>query len=161
MAMPNPSNTPKQRAVAQQTCKRNFITHGLSKHPLYDTFRKMIRRCRGVYRAVGITVYPEWDDLKDPRPFIKWVEANLGERPQGCTLDRIDNDGNYEPGNLKWSTPLQQARNRGHEDEAYRRGWQREADCLCDELWRQSCPCDAAISWCHRRGVRRTYEAAR
>ena len=63
------------------------------------------------YGRRGITVCPEWHDVA---VFIAWIEANLGPRPVGMTLDRWpDNDGNYEPGNVRWATwPEQHANKR-------------------------------------------------
>lgn len=94
-------------------------THGLSgkaKHPLYETWHGMMIRCyddRHVYYhrygGRGITVCERWHDAA---AFITDIEATLGSRPDGLTLDRIDNDGNYEPGNVRWATRLQQSRNR-------------------------------------------------
>jgi len=90
--------------------------HGLSRHPLYDTHRAMMRRCYDPrhhayarYGGRGITVDPSWHDV---RGFVSWVEANLGPRPAGMTFDRKDNDGNYEPGGVRWATVFQQQANR-------------------------------------------------
>jgi hypothetical protein len=48
--------------------------------------------------------------------------AELGERPEGMTLDRINNDGHYEPGNVKWSTWSEQAKNRRTEHSICQKG---------------------------------------
>ena len=62
------------------------------------------------YGGRGIRVYGPWHDV---RVFIAWVEENLGPRPEGCTLDRKDNDGDYEPGNVQWAdAPTQQSNRR-------------------------------------------------
>ena len=54
-------------------------------------------------------MYPEW--VNSYESFESWILANLGERPDGMTLDRRDNDGHYEPGNLRWATHSQQRNN--------------------------------------------------
>lgn len=101
----------------REITKERATTHGQTKHPLYATWRNMIDRCLNPgninsehYGERGIQVYEPWRD--DPRPFIEWIEENLGPRPKRHTLDRIDNDGNYEPGNLRWATKKVQAGNR-------------------------------------------------
>jgi hypothetical protein len=61
------------------------------------------------YGARGIHVA---DEFQDPRRFIEYVERELGPGGLGLSVDRIDNDGNYAPGNLRWATAAEQARSR-------------------------------------------------
>lgn len=84
-----------------------------TKHPLYYTWNSMFVRCYykthkqyDDYGGRGIRVSGEFFDFNT---FIWWV----GKRPsKRYTLDRIDNDGNYEIFNLQWSTRSQQERNK-------------------------------------------------
>lgn len=93
------------------------LSHGLSRHKnrhsLYPTYIAMIHRCYrennhayNRYGGRGISVCKEWHD---PIIFCKWAEDNGWEK--GLSLDRINNDGNYEPSNCRWADKLTQANN--------------------------------------------------
>jgi hypothetical protein len=63
------------------------------------------------YARQGISVSPLWRSFE---AFRDYVEQNLGPRPKGFTLDRIDNAGGYVPGNVRWANALTQMRNRSN-----------------------------------------------
>lgn len=101
-------------------CIRNIksskraTTHGLSNTLAYKAWLGIRRRCRdvnhtsyGAYGARGIDVYQPW--YESAAAFVDYV----GQPPTPeHTLDRIDNAKGYEPGNVRWATPTEQARNR-------------------------------------------------
>jgi hypothetical protein len=87
-------------------------THGLSKTPTYGAWKTMRRRCEDpthekykYYGSRGIRVCLRWQEFTN---FL----SDMGERPAGLELDRIDNNGNYEPDNCRWVTHKENCGNR-------------------------------------------------
>lgn len=92
-------------------------THNLSSHELYGTYNQMVRRCTVEshagyhdYGGRGIRVCDRWL-LPDGEGLRNFIE-DMGERPEGYSLERVDNDGDYCPENCCWADRPSQMRNR-------------------------------------------------
>lgn len=90
-------------------------THGKTETSEYERWASMKQRCNNpkhkmysYYGGRGITVCESWNESFEA--FL----SDMGEAPPGMSLDRMDNDGNYEPGNCRWATATTQIRNRSN-----------------------------------------------
>lgn len=98
--------------------KKLNTTHNSTNDLLYKTWCNIKTRCFNAnrkewenYGGRGITMYKPW--INNYELFKEWIINNIGDRKEGYTIDRYpNNDGNYEPGNLRWADKLTQSRNR-------------------------------------------------
>jgi hypothetical protein len=96
----------------KEMSKNRLITHGLRYHPLYKTWCGLKQRCYNTkyvryndWGGRGIKVCDRW--LNSFENFLE----DMGNRPNGYSIDRIDNDGNYEPNNCRWADNKTQRHN--------------------------------------------------
>lgn len=103
--------------------------HGMDGTPTYNAWAHMLARCRNPktqgfarWGGRGITVCERWLSFEN-------FFADMGKKPSGKSLDRIDNDGNYEPGNCRWATRRAQS---GNQERSLRFEWNGQKRTLSD-----------------------------
>lgn len=109
-----------------------YTKHGMTGTPILNTWISMRRRCEyskgekyKYYGGRGIKVCKRW------RNSFENFYTDMGDKPEGLTLERINTDGDYEPGNCKWATWKEQQNNRrprikgykNHRDPGYAIRW--------------------------------------
>lgn len=101
------------REISSRVYSNLNLTHAMTNSREYRTWQSMVQRCCNQkhhawrnYGGRGITICSRW------RESFEAFVGDMGHRPPGMSIDRIDPDGNYEPGNCRWADPVTQRRNR-------------------------------------------------
>lgn len=115
--------------LQKETVRKTMTVHGKHGTHLSRIWRGMKSRCCNpnvanfkYYGGRGITVFPGWNDFQTFYDDVSKL-PHFGEK--GYSLDRINNDGNYEPGNVRWATAKEQSDNKRKPGGGY------EKDRLC------------------------------
>lgn len=124
-------NTISCGCIGRENVRKAAIKHGLSYNPIYHTWHFINDRCynknaKSYKNYGGRGIFNFW--RKDPSGFVKYILQELGPKPsKKYSLYRINNNGSYEPGNLRWATYKQQANNKTH-------AFQRKIESLEDRI---------------------------
>lgn len=108
-----------EELIAKQTREpRKYVRHSMTGHPVMNSYNAMMARCRTgkSYLRKGITVCDEWKEnfwlfYNHVTSLPSYNKDRIGVGKDKLTLDRIRNEGNYEPGNVRWVTPKEQWEN--------------------------------------------------
>ena len=105
-------NTRSCGCLKAEVAKLTSLTHGQSRTKVFRVWAQMIQRCTNPndkkyrrYGGRGITIAPEWMDFAV-------FNRDMGSRPPGTSLERLDNDGPYAAFNCIWGTVEEQSNNR-------------------------------------------------
>ena len=108
--------------------RHDGVKHGLHKHKLYSVYYAMLYRCNNpkaprwqYYGGKGVSVCKEWQTFE---AFYQWATTNGYE--EGLTIDRVDNNKDYEPSNCRWITRSENTR-RAHLGRKSRRSLQEDS----------------------------------
>jgi hypothetical protein len=126
--------------VRREKLRKLATTHGMTGTRAYYCWQDILQRCFNprdawyhCYGARGITVCDEWLSFEN-------FYADMGDPPDGLSIDRINNDGNYEPGNCRWATRAVQNANRRPTKRKKRRATVAELRAYTDALARAASP---------------------
>ena len=106
-------NSTRCFSCCRKSANKKSLKYNVRNHKsTYQSYRAMIDRCSNSLRYVNknITICDEW--LNENNGFLKFIE-DMGERPVGMTLDRIDNSKGYNKSNCRWANVSTQNRNKG------------------------------------------------
>jgi hypothetical protein len=143
----------------QQATRAALLKHGMAnKTTTYRSWKEMHQRCNNPrsaqykwYGARGIAVCERWGD------FQKFFE-DMGERPAGHTIDRVDNDADYSPGNCVWATHKEQTRKQEKNVLTMKSAAQLRADRAAGMTYRQlAAKYGVSLRAAHRCGIGETW----